>query len=454
MNAPEDAATVLEQFMHDGELTCHTYQSLELANEYVVANIPAEVQHLLQEMTAKDNMIAQFKAEIDKRDAALQKWVRVNGGHVHNPKEEQFSRYVSDCYDRCEILQAEKLGLSEKALLLLERQMKRLDVGVKGLQNADLFPTDWNGPSLLSGTGTGVSTPAGGNSQGQLPLQSISSNIGVTAGAPNLANAAQARMAHANSRTGSGAGGASTPSTLSRSQREGSSDTSKRRRLNASLGNLPTASSSLRQSSLGPGTPKAGTPSGTAPAGNSSSRAGSAQPGRAPTNKKSTTTTTAPSNSRKTAPHQAGTASRKRPRPSNTTAQTKKDRRRALANSTGTSRATPTASLSPTPSSAASASPTPSSLPKNQADGTHHATKRGSGGGADSDADEEENDTTLYCYCTKVSYGDMICCDNDDCGIQWFHWNCVDLKQEPEGEWLCPDCRKLPRGKIRVSRED
>ncbi|GAB7366249.1 hypothetical protein MBLNU230_g7806t1 [Neophaeotheca triangularis] len=442
MNAPEDAATVLEQFMHD------------------VANIPAEVQHLLQEMTAKDTQIANFKVEIDKRDAALQKWVRVNGGHVHNPKEEQFSRYVSECYDRCEILQAEKLGLSEKALLLLERQMKRLDVGVKGLQNADLFPTDWNGPSLLSGTGTGPNTPASGNGSGQLPLQSISSNVGVTAGAPSLANAAQARMAHANNRTGSGAAGASTPSNVSRSQREGSSDTSKRRRLNASLGNLPTASSSLRQSSLGPGTPKAGTPSGTGPSANSSSRAGSAQPSRAPTNKKgATTSTTAPPNARKTAPHQAPATSntRKRPRPSTSTTTTTtssknpKDRRRTLA-TTNTARNTPTHSLSPTPSSAASASPTPSSLHTTKTPANTHAQR---GGNSKNDSnDEEENDTTLYCYCSKVSYGDMVCCDNDDCGIQWFHWDCVELKREPEGEWLCPDCRKLPRGKIRVSRED
>lgn len=46
-----------------------------------------------------------------------------------------------------------------------------------------------------------------------------------------------------------------------------------------------------------------------------------------------------------------------------------------------------------------------------------------------------------YCLCEQVSYGEMICCDNDKCTIEWFHFSCVDLHHKPKGKWYCPKCR-------------
>lgn len=46
-----------------------------------------------------------------------------------------------------------------------------------------------------------------------------------------------------------------------------------------------------------------------------------------------------------------------------------------------------------------------------------------------------------YCLCEQVSYGEMICCDNDKCLIEWFHFSCVDLHHKPKGKWFCPRCR-------------
>jgi hypothetical protein len=45
-----------------------------------------------------------------------------------------------------------------------------------------------------------------------------------------------------------------------------------------------------------------------------------------------------------------------------------------------------------------------------------------------------------YCICKGVSYGDMVCCDNEECPIEWFHFPCVGLKEQPKGKWYCPDC--------------
>lgn len=74
------------------------------------------------------------------------------------------------------------------------------------------------------------------------------------------------------------------------------------------------------------------------------------------------------------------------------------------------------------------------------------------GAGGIDDENENDDDDALYCICNKVSYGDMVGCDNDDCAKQWFHYKCVGVTEEPTGEWLCPDCKKLPRNKLKITR--
>jgi len=46
-----------------------------------------------------------------------------------------------------------------------------------------------------------------------------------------------------------------------------------------------------------------------------------------------------------------------------------------------------------------------------------------------------------YCLCGRVSFGEMIACDNDDCAKEWFHLECVGLTVAPVTKWYCPDCR-------------
>ena len=55
--------------------------------------------------------------------------------------------------------------------------------------------------------------------------------------------------------------------------------------------------------------------------------------------------------------------------------------------------------------------------------------------------DPIDPDEQTYCSCKQISYGEMICCDNDDCAIEWFHFNCVNLTNKPKGKWYCPQCR-------------
>lgn len=73
---------------------------------------------------------------------------------------------------------------------------------------------------------------------------------------------------------------------------------------------------------------------------------------------------------------------------------------------------------------------------------------------AEADAEGEEDwaqevdetnadDPTLYCFCHRVSYGNMIACDNPDCKYEWFHWACVRVTKQPDDDqkWYCPECR-------------
>ncbi|CAI5742199.1 unnamed protein product [Hyaloperonospora brassicae] len=47
----------------------------------------------------------------------------------------------------------------------------------------------------------------------------------------------------------------------------------------------------------------------------------------------------------------------------------------------------------------------------------------------------------IYCGCRRVSFGQMVGCDNDDCKYEWFHFSCVGLTDQPQGKWYCQDCK-------------
>ncbi|BAT96195.1 hypothetical protein VIGAN_08309200 [Vigna angularis var. angularis] len=59
--------------------------------------------------------------------------------------------------------------------------------------------------------------------------------------------------------------------------------------------------------------------------------------------------------------------------------------------------------------------------------------------GMDLDLPVDPNEPT-YCICNQVSYGAMVACDNPNCKIEWFHFGCVGLKEQPKGKWYCSNC--------------
>lgn len=84
-----------------------------------VANLPAEITHLYEEVQAKDIQIQELRAAISQRDNSLQKFIKLNGSLVQNPKEDPYSKVILSNYEKAQILQEEKIGLVEKAAALV-----------------------------------------------------------------------------------------------------------------------------------------------------------------------------------------------------------------------------------------------------------------------------------------------------------------------------------------------
>jgi len=57
------------------------------------------------------------------------------------------------------------------------------------------------------------------------------------------------------------------------------------------------------------------------------------------------------------------------------------------------------------------------------------------------EGDGDGDDGRTYCVCDRVSFGEMIACDDENCEKEWFHLACIGLTVAPEGSWLCDACQ-------------
>jgi inhibitor of growth protein 3 len=371
---------------------------------------------LTEEIQAKDKLIQEARAAITQRDNSIQKFIKQHGSLVPHPKEDQYNKFILAQMKLAEALQDEKIALADKACQLVQRHARRLEGKIRELEKDGVLPPDSTFTSTFANsmrssnpffdnydsyTTAGRETPplqnASGNIMPQVAARRQLEQAGAALGV--RPNSAAAALASAHPRNSAPASPAAAHH-LQQRQRESSAGAvdTKRRRLNTGLGTLPAASSGLRQSSLGPGTPKVGTPGST--------RAGSAGP-RAGVTKKATT---------KLAPHQQV----RRLKATKPTKRPGGHRHKGHKHS---------------PSSVGDDE---SALSEADASDSENASQVRSA----EDEEVDEADEKKYCTCRSVSYGDMIACDNDDCPYEWFHWACVGMTKEPVGKWYCPECRQ------------
>lgn len=61
-----------------------------------------------------------------------------------------------------------------------------------------------------------------------------------------------------------------------------------------------------------------------------------------------------------------------------------------------------------------------------------------------STSSDDEDQEGPWCYCQRNMEGSLLIgCDNDACKIKWYHMSCLRMKEEPEGDWVCPTCHRL-----------
>ena len=58
-------------------------------------------------------------------------------------------------------------------------------------------------------------------------------------------------------------------------------------------------------------------------------------------------------------------------------------------------------------------------------------------------SNDSEDDGRQYCVCNEASTSEMIACDDDQCAVVWWHYDCAGLSKEtiPEYSWICNRCR-------------
>jgi inhibitor of growth protein 3 len=386
----QDAAAILDEFSNRA------------------SNLPAEIAFMQEEIEQKDRQMAECLAIINKNESAIQKWIRLNGSHVPNPKEDQLSRIVLENYDKAQVLQEEKLALAQRTQQIMDKHTRWLDGHIKALQDRGDFPNDPDIPSLLrpqpperNRIDLGVAP---------LPLGQINNSASVAhIRHPNQHPTRPLPahlLGHPQATTSSSA--PATPAAAAilagRARESSLGAANKRQKLNGGLV-LPTSGLG-RQPSNAPGTPRGGTPV--------SGRAGSAGPRSSQNAIKKAAPLGSKQNSVMRKPKKSGLSRVKRTGKKNSPSSTN-DSELSDADS-------------------GSADEETNTTPHNRdADGDEEV--------GDEDGGEGE-DGKIYCLCQKVSYGDMVACDNEECPYEWFHWTCVGLKSEPPDVWICPECTK------------
>lgn len=419
-----DCATVLEQFIHDA------------------ANLPAEINYMMEEIQAIDQDLTKHQVNIKSKENALEKQVKNHGSMQPHPKEQEYAEFAKKHYDICIDLQKKKILHSDKACSMLDRQLKRLDERIRQLQKHGQMDDEPPLPSVFNrkpdNQKTFVDLPSG-----PLPLQAASISA-LNAGAHRLIahttptirqpQPRQISQISASSILPQRSSAPATPASAAiqaqkhQAEREHSAgaDSKRRKVIMSTTGiNLPAQPSNLRQSSIGPGTPKAGTPTG--------SRAGSIprQTGAAGAASK-----------------KAGVITKRVPNHQVTKLKNKHKQHVRLSQSGGRKKGGSPSVRGARGGTAASEDSVLSSADASDTDASQSRSRRKKAvqqpepQSASEEDEGDEPDDKVYCYCSQPSYGEMVGCENPTCKREWFHISCLGLKSVPtEDRWYCPECR-------------
>lgn len=88
---------------------------------------------------------------------------------------------------------------------------------------------------------------------------------------------------------------------------------------------------------------------------------------------------------------------------------------------------------------------------------SHKKGRKKTSKSANEDADMDipiDDGEPIYCICNRVSFGQMIACENSNCQHgEWFHFDCLHLTSTPRGKWWCPECTSQGLASTRFTEE-
>lgn len=254
-----------------------------------VSNLPEEVRFLQDEIAEKDREYDECLSIIEERDGRIQKFIKANGSHEINPREEAYRKTILEYFEKAEALADEKIALTQRIQVIIDRHTRQLDMQIKqlydraepGFTDPDelpslLRPTAANKAAAASARASAAaspdayypSTPVDGIIKEAIKAASPASSGGgvgaaaVTTSSGRLSNVAQARQAAQQGHSSSAPASPAASVTLARHTRDGSAGPGvapgkRGPRTSSTIANAPPVLSNLaRHSSLGPGTPK------------------------------------------------------------------------------------------------------------------------------------------------------------------------------------------------------
>lgn len=345
-----------------------------------MSNLPAEIAHVLEEIRDKDMKFYETRKRIQQRDNQIHKFIRNHGSLAENPKESSYPKIRSD-FEKAMVLQQEKCDLANTGLYIVSKHLKKLNDEINRLEK----------DGMIAPTAESVA------------MEATSTNRRLSLGGRH------SRILSGNAATPSSSRKHASPAPVSRGTTPSA--------VAASSGYAPTP--------LGSDHSTAGTPSGRPTKRQKLSMSGSSIGNGASTPQGSGI-------------HKAAHSFKPSVRlvsPSTGTPMTLKASTPADSEYIDEKGAqTPTVS---TPRPTSHSRKETKDVPAIGDGGSHVAGIEAISVTTGLDAEDE-----IYCICRQVSFGNMIGCDNTECKIEWFHYDCVGLKEppDPKSSWYCPDC--------------
>lgn len=357
-----------------------------------MSNLPAEIAHVLEEIRDKDIKFYETRKRIQQRDNQIHKFIRNHGSLAENPKENSYPKIRSD-FEKAMALQQEKCDLANTGLYIVSKHLKRLNDEIKRLEKDGMIAPS-SEPIVMDTASAGRLAM----NRSRVMTGTVSTPTG---GNRKHASPVPGSRANTPSAVAVSSGLASTP--IGADPNSLSARPTKRQKLSMSGSALATAGASPHLGSNGHKALNSSRPS---------VRLVSPGTGTPMTLKSST-----PGDSGYLDDKGDHTSAASTPRSG---AYSRKENKSA--SSLGIDGVSPMAN---------------SSLDVVTGSGMI-------------DAEDE-----IYCICRQVSFGNMIGCDNPECKIEWFHYDCVGLKEppDPKSSWFCPDCVRDMEKKVKENKD-